>query len=124
MHRPTGPAPENPAVGRSGVAARGRLILVPVNWDPGRKRAEAARQGPWVNETLHLDVSDLRELAYVRAQPASTAEARSEHAGRRGGTCRRRRFNPHAIAYRYGELPTATLSVNPFPSPELSEPST
>ena len=71
--------------------------------------AEAARQGPWVNETLHLDVSDLRELAYVRAQPASTAEARSEHAGRRGGTCRRRRFNPHAIAYRYGELPTATL---------------
>ena len=71
--------------------------------------AEAARQGPWVNETLHLDVSDLRELAYVRAQPASTAEARSEHAGRRGGTCRRRRFNPHAIAYRYGELPSATL---------------
>ena len=28
MHRPTGPAPENPAVGRSGVTARGRLILV------------------------------------------------------------------------------------------------
>ena len=28
MHRPTGPAPENPAVGRSGVAARGRLILI------------------------------------------------------------------------------------------------
>ena len=28
MHRPTGPAPENPAVGRSGVAARGRLILL------------------------------------------------------------------------------------------------
>ena len=28
MHRPTGPAPENPAVGRSGVAARGRLTLV------------------------------------------------------------------------------------------------
>ena len=37
MHRPTGPAPENPAVGRSGVAARGRLILVSVR-RPARER--------------------------------------------------------------------------------------
>ena len=28
MHRPTGPAPENPVAGRSGVAARGRLSLL------------------------------------------------------------------------------------------------